>query len=129
MYIRTMSCIYEVEKEYELKNLRYFEDGKYYKIKSDIAYIDIPEKLVEKTADNLADLCDEFVLYYRECQQDLIPWATYERNSESWENNKKDLIRELNNKDRKAQVYGAIWTDKGLIYVAIMNSEGVLCLI
>ena len=26
-------------------------------------------------------------------------------------------------------VYGAIWTDKGLIYVAKMNSEGKLCLI
>ena len=26
-------------------------------------------------------------------------------------------------------IYGAIWTDKGLIYVAKMNEESVLCLI
>lgn len=26
-------------------------------------------------------------------------------------------------------IYGAIWTDKGLIYVAKMNEEGELCLL
>lgn len=34
-------------------------------------------------------------------------------------------IRDKNN----AIVYGAIWTDKGLIYVAKMNEKGELCLI
>ena len=29
----------------------------------------------------------------------------------------------------KLTYYGAVWTDKGLIYVAKMNEEGVLCLI
>ena len=28
--------------------------------------------------------------------------------------------------DKKIQIYGAIWTDKGLIYVAKMNKKGEL---
>ena len=40
----------------------------------------------------------------------------------------KDKVEEiLNSKEYPyKEIYGAIWTDKGLIFVAKMNSEGVL---
>ena len=65
-----------------------------------------------KQADTIEELCDEFVikgtrgLYLgiplQECELRNIPIT---------------------------QIYGAIWTDKGLIYVAKMNEKGDLCLI
>lgn len=63
----------------------------------------------ENTADTIEELCDEFVikgtrgLYLgiplQECELRNIPTT---------------------------QIYGAIWTDKGLIYVAKMNERGCL---
>ena len=81
-----------------------------------------------KQADTIEELCDEFVLHYGDVKQTSvpIPWSTYERRDESWFRMKEKLIAELNKKERKAIVYGAIWTDKGLIYVAKMNEKGEL---
>ena len=112
-YIRTMGCIYEVEKEYELKKTRYFEEGKYYKIKSDIVYIDIPEKLVVRIADTIEELCDMFVTLEK---LDGTVWHSLNFTLSD------DLRKDKNNDG----VYGAIWTDKGLIYVAKMNNDGNL---
>lgn len=84
-------------------------------------------KIIAET-DTIEELCDEFVLHYGDTMQTSvpIPWATYERRDEHWEENKQRLIAELNKPQRKAIVYGAIWTDKGLIYVAKMNDKGEL---
>lgn len=67
-------------------------------------------------ADTVDELCDEFVVH-------------------TWEDGKKvcnslDFVEiiYMNNKNYD-EIYGAIWTDKGLIYVAKMNDEGVLKLI
>ena len=70
-------------------------------------------------ADTIEELCDVFVI-------DWLP------------TNHKDIfaIDEYSKKvvegcigNNKTKVYGAIWTDKGLIYVAKMNDEGELELI
>lgn len=56
-------------------------------------------------ADTVEELCDEFVGIYKNICEVVI-------DKTNW--NKYDIF------------YGAIWTDKGLIYVAKMNEKGVL---
>jgi hypothetical protein len=64
-----------------------------------------------KEANTIEELCDEFVVEY----EDTHNFVEYEC--------AKSIDIEV------ASVYGAIWTDKGLIYVAKMNQEGKLELI
>ena len=87
--------------------------------------------LTIKEAETIEELCDEFVLHYGDTMQTSIPipWATYERRDDNWQKHKEKLISELKKAERKATVYGAIWTSKGLIYVAKMDSDGKLVLI
>ena len=62
---------------------------------------------IVKESDNLEELCDEFVAVGRLTEQPFIvryPKAYY----------------------KNMNVFGAIWTDKGLIYVAKMNDKGEL---
>lgn len=90
---------------------------------------DIPEikgallhrSFVVKQADTIKELCDEFVVigYYKNkpLQFDTLEEAqrfVYENGCQD-----KDYIG----------IYGAIWTDKGLIYVAEMNDNEELTLI
>lgn len=65
-----------------------------------------------KTSDNLEDLCDDFVMINNSCFTkpqiiDFIQLDMYKGET----------------------IYGAIWTDKGLIYVAKLNENGELELI
>ena len=86
-FIRTKDGIYEVVKE----------AGEWVK-----------KKGVIKQADNIEELCDEFVIIGSNGKPqvygpfDLKVWTT-------------DNV-----------LYGAIWIDKGLIYVAKMNDKGEL---
>lgn len=66
-----------------------------------------------KQADTIEELCDEFV-YIR-------PNGIYE-----WHNDFVGNEYEINLIKDGYQIYGAIWTDKGLIYVAKMNEKGEL---
>ena len=68
---------------------------------------------VLKEADTIEDLCDEFVIVGTNWQQ-IIDLESAKYNNE---------------KHERLKIYGAIWTDKGLIYVAKMNNKGVLELI
>ena len=87
---------------------------KYKEITGEECYI--PKDEIVKQADTIKELCDEFVVAY-----------------ESWG---KIVYRYLDVAKRKAKesleygyksiIYGAIWTDKGLIFVAKMNEEGEL---
>lgn len=65
-----------------------------------------------KQADTIEELCDEFVYI-----DDTFKNVLY-----------KDLepIRVLIKLRHNYKVYGAIWTDKGLIYIAKMNDKGEL---
>ena len=62
-------------------------------------------------ADTIEELCDEFVIVGTNWQQII------------------DLESARYNPKRTMKVYGAIWTDKGLIYVAKMNDKGELKLL
>ena len=59
-----------------------------------------------KQADTIKELCDEFVMISGGKHKLDIGCHSYG--------------------DKKIQIYGAIWTDKGLIYVAKMNVKGEL---
>ena len=81
-----------------------------------------------KVADTIEELCDEFILHYLECKDKYnIPWATYEQRG-IWQKEKQHIISEIVKHPpyRKPILYGAIWTEKGLIYAAKMNDAGEL---
>ena len=63
-----------------------------------------------KQADTIEELCDEFVIVGTNWQQII-----------DLESARYNLKR-----PKELKVYGAIWTDKGLIYVAKMNDKGEL---
>lgn len=71
------------------------------------------EKDIVKQADTIKELCDEYV---------IIPI----------DQNKKPIIHFIRHINEPIKpfatdshiIYGAIWTDKGLIYVAKMNEKG-----
>jgi len=71
----------------------------------------ITKEDILKIADTIEELCDE-VVYVRE---------GYDNTSENIHIFKK-RNRSLFHKE--LSVYGAIWTDKGLLYVAKLNEEG-----
>lgn len=76
-----------------------------------------------KEADTIEELCDEFVYEYKNSfYKNSKP--SYELVEMSLETMKATM--ELFN---GATFYGAIWTNKGLIYVAKMNEKGELELI
>ena len=104
MYIRTKDGVYEV-KVNKYHELVYKKDNQI-----------ILSKDIIKQSDTIEELCDEFV---RVCQ----PNTKYEWHTLLKDKNDRTLI--LN----EHIDYGAIWTSKGLIYVAKMNSKGELELI
>ena len=106
-YIRTKDKIYEIDKDIS------YAGKEIYKIRyRDFSIIG---NGLQK-ADTIEELCDMFV--------------TLENLDGSvWHSINFTLCDDLR-KDRDNEgVYGAIWTDKGLIYIAKMNEDGVLCLI
>ena len=73
---------------------------------------DLHKVYVRKEADTIEELCDEFV-----CGKNHLLLKLYELKSEDFKEDVKDIV------------YGAIWTDKGLIYVAKINEKGVFVLL
>lgn len=103
-YIRTENGIYEVI------DVKYNED-----IDMNQYFIENNEHFNEheiiKQSDTIKELCDEFVTAYIDGFHQLTSFPS-----------KIEVIL-------GHSVYGAIWTDKGLIYVAKLNNDGVLKLI
>lgn len=67
-----------------------------------------------KVGDTIEELCHECVINCCLAERDdegNIPWERIKRIAQTFPN---------------AKIYGAIWTDKGLIYVAKMNDKGEL---
>ena len=94
------------------------------------------EDEVIKTADTIEELCDEFVgvmnedgshIWYNDeyCGMDTTEYLEIEESFYKkilWNTVKRNVCL-------GETIYGAIWTDKGLIYVAKMNESGCLELI
>ena len=80
---------------------------------------------IEKEADNIEELCDEFVVEYFNKE---LNWINHE-NFNNLDTAKEMYEIVINNNRKNPIIYGAIWTNKGLIYVAKMNNKGELELI
>ena len=114
-YIRTKDGIYDLDK-----SILYEFTG--HKVK--MPYCEEYEKQPElcKTADTIEELCDEFVLdhplFGDSCK------CLYH----SFEKAKNGIKKRSDNAHNLCNfnIYGAIWTSKGLIYVAKINDKDEL---
>ena len=117
-YIRTKNNIYKVRKPL---NDEYLWDNRTYVY----GHETIENKSIIAQADTIEELCDGFVWcrvdYYDSPEKN--PYR-YIRDIFALELSQK-VIKE-NGKPKWLNIYGAIWTDKGLIYVAKMNEKGEL---
>ena len=111
MFVRTKNRIYEVESETCGKQGYYIEGYEYDVI--------LKEQVINQS-DSIEKLCDEFVIVF----EDKMPFLC-----DLIYKDDKSLLIELAYRYKEAIIYGTIWTDKGLIYVAKMNDKGELELI
>ena len=115
MYIRTiMGSIYKVD------NNKYGvieENGIFKKYCENMGHSWYSELVATKQSENLEELCDEFVIAFENKMPFLFD-LIYEDD--------KILLKELAYRYRGATIYGAIWTSKGLIYVAKIDDKGEL---
>ena len=123
-YIRTEDGVYNVScSEIVDMNTGTVLDKQYqwskYTHHGDTATVEVKQwcrKDIIAEADTIEELCNEFIIEYEDSHHivyDEFEWAK----DKALRSNKKYII------------YGAIWTDKGLIYVAKMNKKGELELI
>lgn len=116
MYIRTKDGVYEVSHlnayaTHKRKGETLLEGYKTAYIKN--------ENIIAQS-ENLAELCDQIVYDYRLYQNKII-W-----DGRLVEDSFEELDEPITDEMIKDGIYGAIWTDKGLIYVAKMNDKGEL---
>ena len=116
MYIRTKDGVYLVDEERETYFIKLSKNGfENY----------VPREKVLNQSENLEELCDEFVIDNPNDWNDIKKPFVYE-------NIRKRLFEEHSiefRKNHNITLYGAIWTSKGLIYVAKMDDKGELELI
>lgn len=118
MYIRTENGIYELKDNMSIENAVYYLFGKFEKTnKKHLFRNDKDLGEVVKQADTIEQLCDEFVIVRNGERPTIL--LNYDNLS---------LLKARVVKDNQ-KVYGAIWTDIGLKYIAKMNGEGELELI
>lgn len=112
MYVRTKDGVYEV-KVNKYHELVYCKDNQI-----------VLSCNIIKQSETIEELCDELFVYVRKQNEDYekieMPIIDITRNLTS-------LIKIAN--FTNSVVLGAIWTSKGLIYVAKMNENGELELI
>ena len=108
-YIRTKDGVYKI---YDTHNGATNHWG--YKVNEHLTLLLDEEDIKNgKSADTIEELCDEYV--YQHPTKPMIIRLPKKLTQEHLEDIKKGMI-----------IYGAIWTDKGLIYVAKMNDKGEL---
>ena len=102
MYIRTKYEIVKVETVADIQTKVIFKDN------------------FVAQSENLEELCDDFVLY----DNQLNTYGVFDKKviTFKWIKNHLEIYKGMT-------IYGAIWTSKGLIYVAKMDSDGKLVLI
>ena len=106
MYIRTKNRIYQVESETFDKQGYYID-----RYEEDV----ILKEQVIKQADTIEELCDRFVVMDKETKEvmNIVSFLAY---AKLWSY-------------CKYNIYGAVWCEWGLKYVAKMNDKGDLALI
>ena len=119
MYIRTKDGVYEYKQE------RIVVDNnkvKYQSVCVDGMHTWLKLEEVISQSENLEELCDNIVYNGYLYQNKII-------NNELVEDSFEELTLPIDEDMIKQGIYGSIWTDKGLIYVAKMNDKGELELI
>lgn len=118
-YIRTDEGIYEFKEEcMSINKGIYYLFGKLEETSTDYLFKnDVSLGKVIKQADTIEELCDEFVLKTTSKESGESYYGLYYYS---------DIKRFKVKEGFKGVWYGAIWTDKGLIYVAKMNEKGEL---
>lgn len=98
------------------KVVKYYEEDGIYNIEIDgKPYFSVFEDNVCGVADTIEALCDEFIVVSDNCERPIISALPF-----------NELQLYAKGRTKYAICYGAIWTDKGLIYVAKMNDRGEL---
>ena len=107
-----MKCVRTEDKIIDVSYLEKDDKGNYYTWESDDFCANrkyIYKEDIIKEADTIEELCDMFVVRKETCRDLLV--------AKSWAKSYNEIL------------YGAIWTDKGLQYIAKMNDKGELELI
>ena len=113
-YIRTKDKIYKVTND---KFGIIEENGIFKKFCENMGHTWYGELDVISQSDNPVDLCDEFV-YVKKSNGNKTIYAGFIAFQ------RKFSTRVEIAKATESDLYGGIWTDKGLIYVAKMNEKG-----
>ena len=100
-YIRTENGVYDTSKGIYIPSI------KMYAIGTETIY----EKDIINQANTIEELVDEFVYHYKDNKPILV---------------NEEQLKQLILLGLIQNVYGAIWNDKGLIYVAKLNEKGEL---
>jgi hypothetical protein len=118
-YIRTKEGIYEFKGEYMSINKGiYYLFGKLEETATEYLFKnDVSLGKVVSQADTIEELCDIYVSVYEETLDNEF-FEAYKYTPMEVKNFYPGYIPK--------EVYGSIWTDKGLIYVAKMNDKGEL---
>jgi hypothetical protein len=116
-YVKTENGIYQFKNNENIckKDNELFEIQRFFQPVDHINY-----KLLGKItaeADTIEELCDIYVSVYENPLDNDFFWAHTYTPLE---------VKNFYNRYIPKEVYGAIWTDKGLIYVAKMNEKGEL---
>lgn len=122
-YVRTKDGIFKVIKD----------DHPHY-VHVEMKYtpgVMLHESVIEKSADSIDELCDECVMESKDHSYRTLLMKLYDDKISFFDSFMKDVKSELLNYSRNRlqkgfAIYGAIWTDKGLKYVAKMNEKGEL---
>lgn len=107
-YIRTKNGVYEIVDIYESKYVIGYEDS--------VALVVYKEDVINQ-ADTIEELCDTYVFVGDDKDGYGNPLLF---------NIKQDKVFIIKYYFESNVIYSAIWTDKGLIYVAKMNEKGEL---
>ena len=107
-YIRTKDGIVGICTHEDNKNVRI----KYHDNLGNHCPLFSKEEIL-KQADTIEELCDEFIGIYKDEEEIDDKEISY-------------FLENLSRENYFKEIYGAIWTDKGLIYVAKMNDKGEL---
>ena len=117
-YIRTKDGIYEVKRKQTLCGINFYD------IETQYNFNRIREEKIINQADTIEELCDEFVIIDKEGNVEIITYG------KSWSLEYiKETLEDFITDKSIIGIYGAVWTSKGLQYVAKMNKKGVLELI
>ena len=111
MYIRTKYGVFGVTKD--TKGRKFIVIGENKTLLDYETFIHNESDIINQS-ENLEELCDMFVLMEKDAKPIIF----------------KTLQGAINNRIYNDEtIYGAMWTDKGLIYIVKMNEDGKLELI